>query len=462
MTPIAKKAWEIECETIENSVPVILEAEEQGWDECEDSECEDNRWAENYWHSNVPGSGATEHVVIAAIQDTENMGYDVSEAEKLIEAGTRARACGDHAEMARLAARVFYELNRAPRIPGHPYWSYVRYESFEQYEAAVSLPVYPFTKSRDEYERLNRIGWTAQICGGALGTAIEGYTGENLRKAFGDIRGYVRTPNTYNDDITYELAFLEALRLKGTRLTAADIADQWVALVPTGWSAEDRALRNLKLGIYPPESGRMNNPYREWIGAQMRGAVCGMVAPGDVRKAARYAFMDGSVSHAANGILGEVFNAIMVSLAYVKSDLRELVREAVSLIPADSEYASVVRFALAQCEEATEWQTAWKQCETRYARYNWIHAYPNACAEVVALWFGNGDFDTTMNIIAMEGCDVDCNAAQIATVVAVAGGSEIDARWTDPIGDELITYMRKIKKLSIRELAAETAELGSL
>ena len=462
MTPNAKKAWEIECETIQSSVPVILEEEEQGWSECSDSEREDNLWAENYWRSNVPGSGATEHVIVAAIQDTENMGYDVTEAEKLIEAGTRARETGDHAEMARLAARVFLELNRAPKLPDHPYWNYVLYESFEQYEAAVDLPVYPFTKEQAEYERLNTLGWTAQICGGALGTAIEGYTGENLRKAFGEIRGYVRTPNTYNDDITYELAFLEALRQAREKLTAADIADQWVALVPTGWSAEDRALRNLKLGIYPPESGRLNNPYREWIGAQMRGAVCGMVAPGDVRKAARYAFMDGSVSHAGNGILGEVFNAILTSLAYVKSDLREIVREAVSLIPADSEYASVVRFALERCEESEDWQAAWKPCEARYARYNWIHAYPNACAEVVALWFGNGDFDRTMHIIAMEGCDVDCNAAQIATAVAVAGGREIASSWTDPIGDELITYMRKIKKLSIRELAKETAELGRI
>lgn len=456
------KAREIEMSTMRGSVPVILTEEEQGWGDCDDSCLDENRAQNNLWHSNVPGSGADEHVVVAAIQDTENMGYDVSEAEKYIDAGMAARERGDYAEMARLSSRIFYELNRAPKIPDHPYWSYKLYETFEEYEAAVKLPVIPFTASFEEYVRLNHIGWTAQICGGALGTAIEGYTSENLKKAFGDIDFYVRTPNTYNDDITYELAFLTALRKCGASVTAADIAEQWVALVPTGWSAEDRALKNLKLGIFPPESGRLNNPYREWIGAQMRGVVCGMVAPGNTYKAARYAFMDGSVSHAGNGILGEVFNAVMASLAYVKRDIREIVTTAMAAIPSDSEYYSVIDFAWKACEEASSWEEAWKRCEEKYFHYNWIHAYPNAAAEVVALCFGEGDFEKTMSIIARCGFDVDCNAAQIATVVAVAAGKEIPARWTDPIGDELITYMRNIKKLSIRDLAKETAELGNL
>ena len=60
--------------------------------------------------------------------------------------------------------------------------------------------------------------------------------------------------------------------------------------------------------------------FREWIGAQMRGAVCGMVAPGDAMEAARLAWMDGSVSHHNNGILGEVFNAVLVSLSFVRNN----------------------------------------------------------------------------------------------------------------------------------------------
>jgi len=45
--------------------------------------------------------------------------------------------------------------------------------------------------------------------------------------------------------------------------------------------------------------------------------------------------------------------------------------------------------------------------------------YPNAAAEVVALYFAGDDFNKCMNIIAMCGQDVDCNAAQIATIYGV-------------------------------------------
>ncbi len=455
-----KKAWQVESETMQNSIPVVLKEEEQGWALCEQEEQHENRLISQLWRSSVPGSGATEHVIVAAMQDMENMGYDVSAAEAYIDRGIAALERGDAAELARISAKVFHLLASAPKIEGHPYWNYTQYTSFEQYERAAALNVYPFDRSAPSYEQLTLAGWRAQVCAGALGTAIEGYTPENIKKVFSDIHYYVRKPNTYNDDITYEIAFLAALERKGKEVTSHDIAEQWVALIPSGWSAEDIALKNLRLGVFPPESGYRNNPYREWIGAQMRGAICGMVAPGDTRAAARYAFLDGQVSHHNNGVLGEIFNAVLTSLAYVKTDIREILREAIDAIPADSEYRSVVEFAYAQCLSAFTWEEAWKVCEQRYIRYNWIHAYPNAAAEVVALWFGNGDFDRTMHISAMQGYDVDCNAAQIATVVAVAGKREIGSKWTEPIGDILDTYMRKVKKISITELAARTAEAG--
>ena len=79
------KAREIEMETMRNSVPVILKEEEQGWDYAGELEKVENENTRMRWESHVPGSYATEHVIIAAMQDMENMGYDVSEAEKYIE-----------------------------------------------------------------------------------------------------------------------------------------------------------------------------------------------------------------------------------------------------------------------------------------------------------------------------------------------------------------------------------------
>ncbi len=397
---------------------------------------------------------------IGAMQDMENMGYDVSAAEAMIEQGQKYLAEGNMSGLAGHTARAWNVLMNSPKIPDHPYWKHTIYECFEQYAAAVQFPTYEYDMTSEDFLRRTPLGWQGQIVAGAIGTAVEGYVTRNIRKVFGEIYDYPRTPNTFNDDITYELALLKAVEKHGKEICSADIAEQWVALVPMGWSAEEVALANLKLGIFPPQSGYMNNPYREWIGAQMRGVVCGQLNPGKPYEAARLAWMDGQVSHHNNGILGEVFNAVMASMAYVESDIRTIVEKAVSLIPADSEYYTVVKFALDTCKECAGWESAWTICEKKYEHYNWVHAYPNAAAEVVALGFGNGDFDETMHIIAMCGWDVDCNAAQIATVVATAKNVPLNEKWTAPIGDKLDTYMRDIKKLSILELSKQTCELA--
>ena len=93
-----------------------------------------------------------------------------------------------------------------------------------------------------------------------------------------------------------------------TDVTEFKVCNDKVYLIQCGWSAEELAIRNIKNGIFPPESGTHCNPFNEWIGAQMRAGVCGMTAPGRPYIAAMLAWRDGEVSHANNGILGEVFS----------------------------------------------------------------------------------------------------------------------------------------------------------
>ena len=116
----------------------------------------------------------------------------------------------------------------------------------------------------------------------------------------------------------------------------------------------------------------------------MRGGVCGMAAPGDPKMAAKLAWEDAIVSHHNNGVLGEIFNAVMVSLAFVEKDVKKVCRMAIDLMPDDSEYRTVVEYAWKKCEEYGNWRDAWLDCDEKYKHYSWIHAYPNAAAEVVA------------------------------------------------------------------------------
>ena len=451
-----KKAWEIEFDLLHSSKPVVLSEEEQAWKGIAAFESMSDLTYRMKWASNVPGSGAPESVIVGAVQSMENMGYDVSEAEKMLAEGLNAHAQNDMRRLIPITCKLWNLFGKLPPLPFHPYRDFPVYDSFDHIRKNATFPPkvsIDLSSSRFISQMYN--GWKAQIVGGAFGTALEGYVTANLREAFGEIRDYVRTPNTYNDDITYELAFLESFKKHGAAITSDDVAMEWVGVVPFGWSAEEIALKNIGAGIFPPKSGWFNNPYREWIGAQMRGAICGMLAPGNAEEAARLAFIDGVVSHHNNGVLGEIFNAVLVSLAFVGSDVRRLLEQSVQAIPADSEYHSVVAEALGACYAGSDWESVWQALEPRFHQYNWIHSYPNAAAEVVALWFGNGDFDETMHIIGMIGYDVDCNAAQIMTALGIINDA-VPSRWSDPLGEEVLTYCRGMKRMTLRELAEDT------
>lgn len=455
-----KRAWEISYDLLMNAKPRLSTGEGE-WTENKfdigQIEVEELR---KRWDVEVPGSLAPDMVLIGAIGAVYNMGYDVTEAEALIPVIQKAYDENDDMNFLKYVAKLYYLLSSAKKIEGHPYWNYTMYESFEQYAAAVKFPAYPKAEiTYDELFRKLHAGWTAQIAGACIGTIIEGYSTEKLKETFGEVRDYLRKPSTYNDDILFEIAFLEAFTNKGYEVTSEDIALEWVGRIQYTWSAEEVAMRNLKAGTFPPQSGYYNNPWREWIGAQMRGSVCGLAAPGDPYMAAKLAWTDGRISHHNNGILGEVFNALLASLAFVERDVRVLTRASIDLIPVDSEYHSVVQYAWNRCEKYDEWEAAWADCQEKYKEYNWIHAYPNAAAEVISLYFSNDDFDRCMYIIAMEGQDVDCSAGQIATIFGIRNGFQgLDHRWTDPLGDKLDTLVRGYESTTITNIARQTAD----
>lgn len=451
------KAWEIERLKMDTAIPRILSEEEQTWDFAQTLEKSTDDYLKLMWESHVPGSYAPESLMVAAVQSLENKGYFVEDGDRLIQEGLKALEANDMLKLNEVSGLLWRSIHHAKVNQASFYWRYMPYHDYQHYCSKVQfMPKADVAKDDVLLDKIYA-AWLGQIIGGAVGTAIEGYTTKNIKATFGDVYDYVRTPNTYNDDITFELAFLKAFQEKGRALKSEDIALKWLAYIPMAWSAEDIALRNLRQGIFPPESGRFNNPYSDWIGAQMRGAICGMLAPGDAREAARLAWLDAQISHDNNGILGEVFNAVLVALSFVVNDTKTLVTDALTSIPKDSEYYHFANTALIQCQTHETWEEAWAVCETVFKEYNWIHAYPNVMAEIVALWYGKNDFTETLHIIAMCGQDVDCNAAQIlAALGAMQGSKKIPTKFKKTIKDRLDTYLRVDKKLSIKQLAKDT------
>ncbi|ATN37466.1 hypothetical protein ACO34A_27235 (plasmid) [Rhizobium sp. ACO-34A] len=454
------KAWELARDLLRDTKPVVRTAEEQTWDASAVMKGQDDLMT-LFWSSNVPGSAAPECLMAGALQSMESKGYVLPPYEDLLAEGRKVLLEGDFERLYVIDMRLRVMMREAKVDPAHPSQKTLRYGSWEEFDKAVAWPadVAVDLSSEDVADRL-RGGWLAQLVGAAAGTALEGYTAENILEAFGPIRDYVREPNTYNDDITFEIAFLEAFAEKGPDVTGVDICERWTSLIPLGWSAEAIALENMRRGLVPPETGTTGNPFDEWIGGQMRGTICGMVVPGRAREAARLAYIDAEISAAGNGILGEVFNAVLAARAFAVADTRKLLESTIALFSTKTEYGNVLDFALNACHLSPDWQSAWALCDEKYAEYNWIHVYPNAAAQVVALWFGEGDFDLTLEIICGIGHDVDCNAAQILCVLALQKGSSIIAeRWAKPLlSDDIVTYMRRPAKIAFDDLVGMTVD----
>ncbi|WP_205857124.1 ADP-ribosylglycohydrolase family protein, partial [Phytoactinopolyspora endophytica] len=76
-----------------------------------------------------------------------------------------------------------------------------------------------------------------------------------------------------DDDLNFPMLNLSLLEAHGAALDTEDVAVAWLAELPAGrvFTAERVAYRNLLLGVTPGRTSLVRNPFRDWIGAQIRG-----------------------------------------------------------------------------------------------------------------------------------------------------------------------------------------------
>jgi ADP-ribosylglycohydrolase len=454
-----KKAWEIEREIRLKAVPLDRRIHPSQWTTHVKSFSEDNQVA-RYWLNHVPGSGAPDSLYVGMVQSMANKGYDMTAAEELLPIGLALAEHKDFSELRALTAKLMERTFNAPLDKHSLYQQFHHPPDWESIVSAMSAEITrePMLRKPQDLDEKIYNGWLGQLAGGSFGTVLEGYSGTQLAQVYGNIEAYITQPETINDDVVYELALLDAFEKNGREITSGDIAMQWVRQIPYGYSAEWVALQNIKNGIFPPESGSFRNPYSDWIGAQMRGMVCGMLAPGWPFEAARLAYQDAVISHSANGAYGEMYAAVMTALAFSTSDIRKIIKTGLEYLPQGSEYAAIVRETLKVVRKHTIASHAWRILDERFKEYNWIHAYPNIAADLLALWYGEGDITHSFSLLAQAGLDVDCNAGLVGNILGVI--NIVPSQWTEPLGDVLETYLPGKERLSIRKLASHTTALS--
>jgi ADP-ribosylglycohydrolase len=262
-----------------------------------------------------------------------------------------------------------------------------------------------------------------------------------------------------DDDLNFALIALLVLETHGRDLTGADVAQAWLDFVPGGrvFTAERVAYRNLLDGMVPPETARHHNPYREWIGAQIRTDVYGWAAPGRPADAAALAHRDAEVSHVRGGVHGAMWVAAMTSAAVVASDVDTVLDAGESVLPPRSRFAAAVREARELGAAADDWESVVDAIYARHGHLHWVHGRNNGALAAAALAFGHGEFDRSICAVVAGGWDTDSNGATVGSIVgALSGAAAIPESWTAPLKGRLASSVAGFDGSRFADLAART------
>lgn len=400
------------------------------------------------------------------LKQLRDEGRDVSGLESLAEA---VRAEPDPGVRERLA-HIFYEsASKRGVAAGYPYIEPSDYDSILR-----ARPRKRFAERRADGDPDKIYGaWLGRCAGCLLGKPVEGKTrGEivgmakesgnyPVRRYFED--GVREMPN--DDDTDYTMAALYTVERFGRGFTSADVAEVWTSLIPAAavFTAERAAYRNILCGADASAAARAYNPWREWIGAQIRADLYGYICPGDPEEAAGLAYKDAALSHVKNGIYGAMFVAAMLAAAAVTRDVDGIIDAGLGEIPEKCRLSAGIRAVREKFAGTDDYNDVIEYIHSEYDErdpHRRVHVIPNAEIVVTALHYGKADPAKTISIAVEAAFDTDCNGATSGSVAGmICGAGRLPRSFAAPLGDTIRSQMAGFDRSSIRDLAERTLKL---
>ncbi len=323
--------------------------------------------------------------------------------------------------------------------------------------------------TRAEYEDRVQAIWTAQIVGVQLGLPFEHKVAST---EWVDQYPKRYTAAMVDDDWYYEMCAVRAFEKYGVGMTAEQLGRQWLENSCGSWGSSEQARLLLASGTNAPDTGHpRNNRFWFAIGSQFSSEVYGAIAPGMPNLAAENARRFGQVNGYGEAVDGAMFISGMVSLGFVERDTKTIVRKAAQLIAPASPYRKCLDLIITMADAGKGPQEIADAVEERWhIEYPaTINAVPNGGLVAVGLWFGEGDFLKTVNIIfrVADFTDTDCNAANAGAVLAAMHGMKaLPAHLVEALHDRILGAKLGTVKLtppvdeSISALARRTAAIG--
>lgn len=418
-------------------------------------------------------------------QQSMDEGHEVADMRAVCETVAQKGSAWD--ETARALAA---QMQKAPIRADYPYMEPSDYEGILSARPAKR---HVFSKPDPDtmYDKI--LGaWTGRIAGCLLGKPVEGmrrpqlyqllegtdnypmhkyitkaeFTEEliadahlNVNSTWADNIGGIEP---VDDDTNYTVFGMKMIQMYGKNFTPSDVMEGWLRLIPylDLCTAERVAYRNGAMGLLPPESAVYCNPFREWIGAQIRADFFGYINPGDPERAADMAWRDASISHIKNGIYGEMFCAAMIAAAAVTDDIMTIIEAGLDEIPAKCRLREDVERVITWYGEGLGREAIIEKIHETYnenTAHGWCHTNSNAMIVVMALLVGEGDFGKSVCAAVQAAFDTDCNGATVGSIVGMRNGmSGIPAYWAEPFGGRLLTSIKDNNNVAVTDLVENT------
>lgn len=421
---------------------------------------------------------------------TFDEGYDIVDLKDLMNC---IQALAPSRAKDRLADVVFDMIHSRPRRADYTYCELNAYEYIKA--LAGHSAVVPVKRDSVLTDKIKG-AWLGRVIGCVLGKSLGGVRLSQLIGLLKDLgnyplRRYLRfcdIPEKYleddryplkshrrlfpdqfengvppDDDLNYTVLAAWIVSNYGPEFTPAQVGSAWIELLPKRVCAGSCrvAYINLVRGIEPPQSALYKNPYREWIGAQIRADFYGYINPGNPIKAAEMAWRDASISHVKNGLYGAMFIAAILAAAAAETNVQTLIEIALREIPLTSRLYAAITMILHDKQNGMSFEEAVAKHHQMYddrSDYIRYHTVPNASIVCIALLYAQ-DFASAVGNAVQCGFATDCNGATVGSIYGMMhGAGSIPGEFIAPIGDIINTNVYGMQKVSITDLCKLTLD----
>lgn len=281
-----------------------------------------------------------------------------------------------------------------------------------------------------------------------------------------------------DDDTDVEYMYLLNMEKYGYEPTYENMREAWMFHIRDRvWLANRATLGLMHFGYTPPFTGsKQINPHWFQIDPQLINEIWAYTAPGMIRYSAEKSDWAARITSDSWGTEPTIHYGAMYAAAFFETDVRKLIEIGLKELPANGRYAQTIKDMIALHKKyPNKWQDARKEMAEKYyvnepdlTKTIWNANLNGACG-ILAMLYGNGDFQRTLDLSCAMGFDADNQAATVAGILGVMYGFKALPKdlylpiegWTKPFNDTYINITRyELPDASIQDIIDRTVNMS--